>query len=424
MLDPELLAGLQAAVESDPDNVPLRLHLAHLLLASAGEESALNHYIEVLARDPLNALALEGAAKACDALGDSGRAASYRALLAQRRKPGQGAAGQDATAPSQPTPPTPPPTPGTPKDLDPVAVPIGDDKPAEWWDVERAGITLADVGGMEDVKRRLHVSFIGPMRSPEITKAYGKSLRGGLLLWGPPGCGKTYIARATAGELGASFIGVGLPDILTVWFGQSEAHLHELFQTARRNAPCVLFFDEMDALGQRRSNLRYQPTMRNVVNQLLAEMDGLDSNNEGIFVLGATNHPWDVDSALLRPGRFDRAVLVLPPDSQARAAILSAHLRGKPVANVDVRRLAGETEMFSGADLRFLVESATERALEESLATGKVRNVTGDDFRAALRELKPSTRAWFETAENFALFANDGGRYDDLLKYMRAHKML
>jgi SpoVK/Ycf46/Vps4 family AAA+-type ATPase len=277
---------------------------------------------------------------------------------------------------------------------------------------------------MEDVKRRLYVSLLGPMRNPEVQKAFGKSLRGGLLLFGPPGCGKTYIARATAGELGARFIGVGLADVLDMWLGQSEHNVHEVFEEARRHAPCVIFLDEIDAIGQKRTLLRHNPAMRGVVNQLLSEMDGVQASNEGVYVLGATNHPWDVDSAFLRPGRFDRMMLVLPPDEAARVAIMKHHAEGRPFDRIDFDGLASRTALFSGADLAHLCESATETAMEESLATGSVRKVSQKDFESALRSVKPSTRAWFETARNFAMFANEAGTYDDLLAFMRQHRLV
>jgi SpoVK/Ycf46/Vps4 family AAA+-type ATPase len=142
-------------------------------------------------------------------------------------------------------------------------------------------------------------------------RLYTKSLRGGLLLYGPPGCGKTFI------------------DILDMWVGASERNLHEVFQTARGAAPVVLFLDEIDALGQKRSQTR-NSAMRGTVNQLLSELDGVDSANEGVFVLAATNQPWDVDPALRRPRRFDRTLLVLPPDGTAREAILRAELDRRP----------------------------------------------------------------------------------------------
>ena len=192
---------------------------------------------------------------------------------------------------------------------------------ADAYDAEHTGLKLADVAGMTEVKARLEAAFLAPMRNPELRRLYGKSLRGGLLLYGPPGCGKTFIARAVAGELGARFIAVSFADIIDMFVGQSERNIHELFEIARRNAPCVLFLDEVDAIGQKRSQLRHTP-MRSAVNQLLLELDDISGNNEGVFLLAATNHPWDVDSALRRPGRFDRTLLVLPPDgSRARRGV-------------------------------------------------------------------------------------------------------
>jgi ATP-dependent 26S proteasome regulatory subunit len=394
--DPELISALRAAVDRDPDSLPLRLHLAGMLLDLGAEAEALEQYALVLAREPANLDALRGAERAAEAAGDGTRAGGYRRLAdALDGRAGRGeplGAGEDPLKPS-------------------------------WWDADFPTLRLADVGGMDDVKRRLQVGFIGPMHNPAVLRAYGRALRGGLLLYGPPGCGKTFIARATAGEVGARFVAIGLQDVLGRWPGESERHLHEVFAAARRNAPCVLFFDEIDAIGQRRA-LRRHSAGRNVVNQLLAEMDGVDSDNEGVFVLGATNHPWDVDSALLRPGRFDRVTLVLPPDPPARAAILSQHLKGKPIEGVGVQGLASRTDGFSGADLAHLVDTAVEYALEESLAGGGIRPVTARDFERALREVRPSTRAWFETARNFVLFANDGGMYDDLMAHMRARRLL
>ena len=247
-------------------------------------------------------------------------------------------------------------------------------------------------------------------------------LQGGLLLFGPPGCGKTFIARATAGELGAKFLSVGLSDVLDMWLGNSEKNLHEIFERARRKSPCVLFFDELDALSRKRTLVRHS-AISGVVNQLLAEMDSIGNNNEGVFVLAATNHPWDVDTALRRPGRLDRMLLVLPPDIAAREAILRFHLRDRPVGELDLIWLARQSEGFSGADLAHVCESAAEFAIEDSIKTGNVRPIDMADLKLALRGVKPSTNAWFDTARNFALFANEGGVYDDLLDYLKRKRI-
>ena len=418
--DPEVLSALAAAVHAQPGAVKLRLHLASLLLESGAEGAALEHYTTALAQEPDNQEALEGAARACDRLGFEERAAGYQAVLAGLRPRPAGAGRSEH--------------PDLRREA-PVAFPEppeGDAGPAgarrvesqtPWWEVQTSQVRWQDVGGMEEAKRQLHLALLAPIRNPELARAYGKVIRGGLLMYGPPGCGKTFLARATAGELNAGFLSVGLPDILDMWIGESEKHLHEMFETARRNRPCAVFLDELDALGQRRTQLRLHAAQRGVVNQLLAEMDGMGTANEGVYVIGATNHPWDVDPALLRPGRFDDLVLVLPPDVEARAQILRGQLRGRPV-DVDVDWLAQATEDFSGADLAHLCNTAVEGAMEESLLSGLVRTIRKPDFQQALRRVKPSTRPWFETARNFVLFANDGGLYDPLQAYMRRRGLL
>lgn len=412
----ERIRAARSAVEAQPDDLPARLRLAAALLESGDPRAALEQFTFALARDPANLEALNGAAAAAAAAGDATRAEGYQRLLnalaasshadPEKASDEQGEAGVGFLRRPR------------------LRVVHRGDPAREEWRVEKSALTLVDVGGMEAVKRRLNVAFLAPLRNPDLRKLYGKSLRGGLLLFGPPGCGKTFIARATAGELGAKFMAVGLSDVLDMWLGESERKLHEIFETARKNAPCVLFFDELDALGQKRTHLKHHGG-RTVVNQLLAELDGIHSEeNEGIFVLGATNHPWDVDAALVRPGRFDRRILVLPPDEAAREAILRYHLQARPIDGLDVRWIASRTPDFSGADLAHLCESAAEIALEASASSAATRPITHADFQQALKDVRPSTRPWFETARNYALFANEGGVYDDLVAYMRTHKML
>jgi SpoVK/Ycf46/Vps4 family AAA+-type ATPase len=360
----------------------------------------------VLERDPRNAEALATLARAT-------------AMLTETAAP------QSAGAPE--------PAPAAPKfdwdaaesELEGIVEPAFVGEPSEVTDdgVEHFEIRLADVGGMDDVKRRLETAFLTPMRNPELRQMYGRSLPGGMLLYGPPGCGKTFLARAIAGELGAGFHAIELADVLDMWMGSSERNLHEAFEKARRNTPCVLFLDEIDALGQKRSQLRGNAAMRGAVNQLLTEMDSVKSDNDGVFVLGATNHPWDVDTALIRPGRFDRMLLVVPPDRAAREAILRHHLRHRPLEGIDVGKLARRTEHFSGADLAHLCDSAAELALEDSVRSGQARPIGMRDFERAQRDVHPSTGAWLEDARNVVLFANPGGRFDDLLEYLKKRKL-
>ena len=289
-------------------------------------------------------------------------------------------------------------------------------------EAEDSHIYLKDVGGMHHVKKRLNITFLAPLKNPELVKKYGKKTSGGLILYGPPGCGKTFIARALAGELGAKFMSISLADVLDMYIGESERKLHEIFETARRNSPTVLFFDELDAIGQKRSNLR-NSGMRTVVNQLLNEMDSVDGNNDGLFILAATNLPWDIDSAFKRPGRFDRVVAVFPPDNEARKHILEYHLRDVPCESLDLDKIVSSTELFSGADLAHLCQSAIDVVFEESLDTGEARGLTNEDFVLPLKEVKATTKAWFESARNYAMFANQSGAYDDLMNYIRSKKL-
>jgi len=410
--DPTVVAALRAAVDAQPANVALRLHLAGVLLDAGDPAGALDECVAALAFEPDHAEGLALAARAADGVGDSARGGRFRRMadalgapppvVAARTRP----IAEDVGLEHE-------------EELDQFLQDVLEADP----DVERPAMTLADVGGLDEVKRRLTTSFLAPMRSPEMRKMFGKSLRGGLLLYGPPGCGKTYLARAVAGELGARFFAVRLHDVLDMWLGQSERNLHEIFETARRSTPCVLFLDEVDALGMKRSNLS-RSAGRNVVVQLLNELDGAEDRNEGLFVLGATNQPWDVDPALRRPGRFDRMLLVLPPDETARRAILTSHLRDRPTAGIDIARVANRTDGYSGADLRLVCEAAAELAIEASVAAGTARPIGMADLDRAVAEVRPSTRPWLEMARNYVLFANEGGIYDDLLDHLRRLRMV
>ncbi|WP_153800488.1 ATP-binding protein [Foetidibacter luteolus] len=287
--------------------------------------------------------------------------------------------------------------------------------------MEKPDLKFEDVGGMEQVKREIAMKIIQPLKNPDLYKAFGKKIGGGILLYGPPGCGKTYLARATAGEINAGFINIGLHDILDMWMGNSEKNLHAVFEFARKNAPCVVFFDEVDALGASRSDLR-QSSMRHVINQFLAELDGVHGKNDGVLVLAATNAPWSVDSAFRRPGRFDRIIFVAPPDEQGRVEILKQHLKNKPVEPIDINAIAKVTDGYSGADLQAIVDIATELKLEESFTKGSVEKITSKDLQKAVKQHRPTTTEWFNTARNYALYANESGLYDEILKYLKIKK--
>jgi SpoVK/Ycf46/Vps4 family AAA+-type ATPase len=372
-----LIESMRAAVDASPADVPLRLQLAELLLEANEQREALEHLGRVLQLEPTSDRAVELVAATRD----------------RRPAPGQ-------------------------VDWEGLELAL-----ADAWDVERPPVTLADVGGLQDVKERLEVAFLAPLRNPELRRLYRKDLRGGLLLYGPPGCGKGFIAQALAGELAAGFLAVSINDVLDMFVGSSERNLHDIFVTARRKAPTVLFFDELDALGRKRSQLSNN-AMRTTVNQLLHELDGVGAANENVFVLGATNHPWDVDPALRRPGRFDRTLLVLPPDAPAREAIFRTHLRHRPVADLDLRALAARTDGYTGADIAHVCESAAENAMIAAVRGGEARPIEMRDLQAALAEIRPSVDTWFAVAKNVVSFANTDGSYDDLREYMKARKLL
>jgi len=427
---------LREAVSLSPGNAPLRRHLADLLSAAGRHEEAVEEYREALALDPSDELRLS-LARSFLSLGRTGEAAvlvdvvldgggpsaaavvlKSRLLLNEGDLDGARDAYRRALATDAEL--------ADPElaDLlvapDDTAASIDDESSqpsADAADSDRGVIAFSDVGGMDDVKEEIRLKIIHPFRHPELYAAYGKSAGGGVLLYGPPGCGKTHVARATAGELGSSFLWVGLEDVLSMWFGESEQNLHELFEQARRSAPCVVFFDEVDALGARRSDLRSSPG-RQLINQFLAELDGVSAENEGILFLAATNAPWHVDDAFRRPGRFDRVVFVPPPDRAARREILRIQLEGRLHEQIDLDRIAARTDGYSGADLHSLVDVAVEAKLAASMRDGVPRPLTTDDLIGAARKRKATTAEWFQTARNYALHANQAGSYDAVLEYL------
>ena len=278
-------------------------------------------------------------------------------------------------------------------------------------------VSFADVGGMESIKEEIRMKIIYPLQNRALFQAYGKKLGGGVLLYGPPGCGKTLISKATAGEIKANFISIGIHQILDLYVGNSEKNLHRSFQLARENAPAILFFDEVDALAADRKDFR-ESAIRTMINQFLAEMDGNIGSNEGILILGATNAPWHLDAAFRRPGRFDRIIFVPPPDEAAREAIVKILAHDKPLKRLDAKALAKRTKEFSGADLKSIFDVATERALSRAMKEGRVVPLTTEDLLQVSKGIKSSTRAWFESAKNYALYANQGGFYDDVLNFL------
>jgi AAA+ superfamily predicted ATPase len=448
------LAALREAVKVSPDNLPLRLHLADTLLGMGRPDEAEREYKAALATWPDNTPLKLGLATAFlhqgkssasiviveDLLrlpdapprarllyarlllggGDAERAVrQYKQAveadasledveLASRLGVRSGSADRDDAHP------------GGGGDVVDGRRRAGHDAPADSPapEVERPVVRFKDVGGMDAVKEEIRIKIIHPLAHPDLYKAYGKAIGGGILMYGPPGCGKTHLARATAGEINAGFIAVGINDVLDMWIGNSEKNLHEMFEQARRNRPCVLFFDEVDALAASRTDMRTSGG-RQMINQFLSELDGVQSSNDGVLILAATNAPWHLDPAFRRPGRFDRILFVPPPDPKARAEILRVMLKGKPVADVDYDHVAKKADAFSGADMKALVDQTIEAKLRDAMKDGVPKPIATKDLVAAIANVKPTTREWFSTARNYALYANQGGAYDEVLKYMK-----
>ena len=451
----ESINALKDALKVSPDNAPLRIHLGDMLNSSARYDEAEKEFATALTLSPGNETAKLGLAYSCYQLGKYSQALVIVEDLLKKSKPAAKAfiiharlllndgqverARQEYERAVQ---------------IDPTMTDLGlyerlgladlpykqkvasesrvttdgrvreladDDDDSDDTlnlDIEKSDISFDNVGGMEDVKEHIRMKIIYPLENQEMFKQYGKKIGGGILMYGPPGCGKTFLARATAGEIKANFISVGITDVLDMWCCESEKHMHEIFETARRNRPCVLFFDEVDALAASRSDMR-KSGGRNSINQFLTEMDGAESSNEGVLILAATNAPWHLDSAFRRPGRFDRIIFVPPPDNKARADILRLTLKGKPVEDIDYELMAKKTEKFSGADLFAVVDQAVEAKLAQAMKEGIPKPITTKDLETSARNVKPSTTEWFATARNYALYSNQGGAYDDIVKYLK-----
>ncbi len=434
-MDTNAIDSLREALKFSPNNIPLRLHLAESLLNLNRLDEAEKEYKEVLAQQEhpgakyglAQTYFRQGQYATCsvileDALHSDPNNVNFLVLYAKtllRENLYQQAVETYRKVLEM--------IPGyTDEELD-AELRVGMGPQPQFQEEEnnvfltKPKTNFSDVGGMDKIKKEIELKIIHPLNHADLYKAYGKKTGGGILLYGPPGCGKTFIAKATAGEINANFISVGLNDILDMWIGNSEKNLHEVFETARRNKPCVLFFDEIDALGASRSDMKNSGS-RHLINQFLQELDGMESDNDGILVLGATNAPWHLDTAFRRPGRFDRIIFIPPPDEEARESIFNIKLKGKPVGSINFGKLAKQTENYSGADIEAIIDIAIEDKLEASFKTGIPEPIQEKDLANAIKKHNASTKEWFVSAKNFALYANESGLYNDVLSYLKIKK--
>jgi transitional endoplasmic reticulum ATPase len=421
MTDPAVLAAVAQALEKDPRNGPLWLHYAELLVGAARRAEAIAALQTATSLDDVRRDAVR---RMIPLLREEGRLAEARIRAEDHLKHGEDAVVRaewerlnSARAAAEMT----APTASSPAGAAAVHGDAPDDPEAwaaqfDWGDLR---VRFEDVAGLEEVKRQIRLRIISPFRNRAVFEAFGRGGGGGILLYGPPGCGKTFVARATAGELGARFHAVSIHEVLDKYWGESEKLVHGLFERARRNKPSVLFFDEFDALGAVRGRGESQ-YFKTLVDSFLQQMDGANASNEDVLLMAATNVPWNVDSAFRRPGRFDRVLFVPPPDEPARLEILRRHVARLPGgAALDLADVARRCSSFSGADLKSLCERAAERALEESLSTGKVAPVTADDFARAATAARSTVEEWMATARNYARYSNEGGQFDELAEWLR-----
>jgi len=255
--------------------------------------------------------------------------------------------------------------------------------------VEIPNVKYSDIGGLKNVKKQLREMVEWPLEHPDSFKRMGIKPPRGILMFGPPGCGKTLLAKAVANESEANFISIKGPSLFSKWVGESEKAIREIFRKARQVSPCIVFFDEIDSLAPKRSGGEGSRAYEQVVNQLLTELDGLEELND-VVVIGATNRPDIVDPALLRPGRFDRIIIVPQPDEESRLQIFKVHTKGMPLSKeVDLEELSRKTKGFSGADIQALCREAAMASLRESIESKKV---TKEHFDKAFKEVGPSLR--------------------------------
>ena len=263
-----------------------------------------------------------------------------------------------------------------------------DDTLTKWQTASVPDVKFSDVAGLDDVKKVITIKMINPVKYPDKYKMYKKKTGGGVLLYGPPGTGKTMIAKAIANEVGAKFYAVKGSDIVSKWVGDSEKNINSLFEEANKQDRAIIFIDEMDGLFGRRGVDTHNDKR---VNEFLQQIDGFSGKNPNLLLLGATNRPWDIDTAAMRSGRFSQKIYLPLPDAKARKFMIEKSMKNVPVAkDFDVDRIVAQTENYSGADIDELCDRAKDEPLLKAIATDKVVLVTNADFDKVLETMPPS----------------------------------
>lgn len=282
-----------------------------------------------------------------------------------------------------------------------------DDDVKKWQTAQIPNITFNDVAGLEDVKKAITIRMINPIKYPDKYKMYGKKTGGGVLLYGPPGTGKTMIAKAIANEVGAKFYAVKGSDIVSKWVGDSEKNINSLFEEANKQDRSIIFIDEMDnLLGTRGVDTHNDKR----VNEFLQQIDGFAGRNPNLLLLGATNRPWDIDSAAMRSGRFSQKIYLPLPDAPARKFMLEKNMKGVPVSDdFDIDKIVEDTENYSGADIEELCDRAKDEPLLKAIATDSIVKVTNKDFDDILAVMPPSVTP--KEIERFDAYNEEIGGY-------------
>jgi transitional endoplasmic reticulum ATPase len=279
----------------------------------------------------------------------------------------------------------------------------GESETSEWRLQEKLDITFDDIAGLDDAKEQIRIRMVYPFLEPDLAEKYGIRKGGGILLYGPPGTGKTMLAKAVAAEIDAAFFTVRPSEIMSKWVGESEGNIRRLFKEARENPASIVFIDEVEALLPPRGG-ESPPVMKRLVPQILGELEGIDTEKKNpLLFVGATNEPWNIDTAVLRPGRFDEKVYIGLPDADARLAILRMNLADKPIVDVDFQDLVERTDGFSGADIRNLCQKTANTVFLEAVRTGEDRDITQEDLLKTLEGIHPSVNS--KLLEKFDVFS-------------------